>query len=424
MRTLRVVRRVAAALAVGVTLTACTIEQDLTPRVDDAVAEPEPSPTESASTDDAEGDAVAEASPAPSPSPDPEPSPEPDDTASPTSAPSPRSEPSPKPTSTDPSPSPDPTTSPSPTANRAPSATDDTATVQEDGSVTVAAADNDRDPDGDTLRVVRVTSPTNGTARVVDGRASYVPVANFNGTDRFSYTVQDPDGLEDTGVITVTVTPVNDRPVARADSGYLVQQGGAVFLGNLLDNDSDIDGDGLAIELVSGGTYGTVKSIDDETVEYSHGNSSAGTSDTFQYRVNDGTTFSDPVTVTIGINRRPNARNDALVIGVSNAPELVDFNVISGTFNGSNCCTGSESWNGGADTDPDGDALTYLGPTSISRPSWMLGFQCNSSGRCQIRIKECTYLPSPYTITYTIQDARGGTDTGTMSIRPYDNCIY
>ncbi len=46
---------------------------------------------------------------------------------------------------------------------------------------------------------------------------TYTPGANFHGTDSFTYTVSDGT-LTDTATVAITVTPVNDAPVAANDS--------------------------------------------------------------------------------------------------------------------------------------------------------------------------------------------------------------
>lgn len=148
----------------------------------------------------------------------------------------------------------------------------------------------------------------------------------------------------------------------------------------------------------------------------------AGPSDTFQYRASDGQASSAPTTVTIAVNRPPVARNDSMLVTMGYNDETFTFNVITGALGGG-CCSGGESWSPGIDTDADGDSLTYVTPRSLSRPYWMTGFQCSAAGTCQITVKGCTGLASPWTYTYTVSDGRGGQDTATMSFRPVHNCI-
>jgi hypothetical protein len=46
----------------------------------------------------------------------------------------------------------------------------------------------------------------------------YTPAANFNGTEVITYTVSDGTLTDETGTLTITVTAVNDAPVAVDDT--------------------------------------------------------------------------------------------------------------------------------------------------------------------------------------------------------------
>ncbi len=109
--------------------------------------------------------------------------------------------------------------------NDAPVANDDSATTPEDTPVAIDVTANDTDVDGnlDPTSVTVTSGPANGAVAVdpVTGAVTYTPDADFNGTDSFTYEVCD-DGtpvLCDTATVTVTVTPVNDPPVANDDVG-------------------------------------------------------------------------------------------------------------------------------------------------------------------------------------------------------------
>ncbi|MEA1834546.1 Ig-like domain-containing protein [Methylobacterium durans] len=83
----------------------------------------------------------------------------------------------------------------------------------------------DTDPDGDRLAVVPGSLRAgHGTVSLNgDGTIRYVPEANFNGTDTILYNVADGNGGVSTGAVTVTVSPVNDVPLA----GALADRAGA-----------------------------------------------------------------------------------------------------------------------------------------------------------------------------------------------------
>jgi hypothetical protein len=80
---------------------------------------------------------------------------------------------------------------------------DDSASTPAGIPVTVPVLANDSDLDGDTLTVVEVTTPANGTAVInTDGTITYTPNAGFTGTDTFTYTVTDGT---DTATASITI---------------------------------------------------------------------------------------------------------------------------------------------------------------------------------------------------------------------------
>ncbi|WP_420496749.1 Ig-like domain-containing protein [Vibrio fluvialis] len=84
----------------------------------------------------------------------------------------------------------------------------------QDGSLTIDPSvllANDSDPDGDTLEITSVDSPSTGTVALNDdGSISFKPAPGFDGDATFTYTVKDSDGLTDTATVTVHVAPISD----------------------------------------------------------------------------------------------------------------------------------------------------------------------------------------------------------------------
>src|SRR5205085_2234489 len=109
--------------------------------------------------------------------------------------------------------------------NDAPVAIDDTATTAEDTVLngTVSLISNDTDVDGPTVSldassVGTFTTVQGGTIVVAaNGTYTYPPAPYSNLTDTFDYTVTDGT-LTDVGRLTITVTAVNDAPVAIDDT--------------------------------------------------------------------------------------------------------------------------------------------------------------------------------------------------------------
>ena len=128
--------------------------------------------------------------------------------------------------------------------NDAPVGVADSYSVSEDHSLSVAAPGvlgNDTDADGNPLTATVLTAPTHQTSFTLnaDGSFDYTPVADYYGPDSFTYTVSD-GFLTSTATVSLTVTPVNDAPVAHGDSATLAEDSSDVPV-DVLANDTDAD---------------------------------------------------------------------------------------------------------------------------------------------------------------------------------------
>ncbi len=185
--------------------------------------------------------------------------------------------------------------------NDPPVAVNDSTNVVEDASVTIDVLANDSDVDGDTLSIVSFVS-TNGTVINTGTNLVFAPDTNFNGTATILYTVSDGNGGTNSAVITITVSPENDPPVA-VDDSYSVNGTTNLIVSatsGVLSNDFDVDGDSLTAALVSNPSHGTITLNGDGSFTFVPTNNYHGP-DTFTYQVNDGTTTSAVATVTITI---------------------------------------------------------------------------------------------------------------------------
>ncbi|MGH1454785.1 MAG: Ig-like domain-containing protein [Paracoccaceae bacterium] len=273
--------------------------------------------------------------------------------------------------------------------NMGPTAGDDTATVDEDGSVDIPVLLNDTDPEGDPLTVTSATAD-NGTVTVnPDGTLEYTPDPDYNGPDTITYVVEDGQGGSDTGTVTVTVTPVNDAPVAEDDADTTLEDNAVVV--DVLGNDSDVDGDTLTVTSATDGANGTTEVNPDGTITYTPNADFVG-EDTFSYVVDDGMGGSDTATVTITVT----GENDAPVVTGEDVTTDEDTPLTIDVL--------------ANDTDPDGDTLSIQGVPVAEHGTVTV----NPDGTLE-------YTPDPDyngpdTITYVVEDGQGGSDTGTVTV--------
>ncbi|HTO82192.1 MAG TPA: tandem-95 repeat protein, partial [Methylomirabilota bacterium] len=181
----------------------------------------------------------------------------------------------------------------------------DTVVTNEDVAVGGNVLANDTDVDGDALTATLVTGPGHGTLVFnADGTFTYTPALNFNGADKFTYVANDGTANGNVATVNITVTPVNDPPVAKNDSVTTAED--TAVKGAVLANDTDVDGDILTASLVGGPANGTLVFNPDGTFTYTPNANFSGT-DSFSYKANDGTADSNVATVAITVTPVPDA---------------------------------------------------------------------------------------------------------------------
>jgi VCBS repeat-containing protein len=198
---------------------------------------------------------------------------------------------------------------------------------------------NDTDADGDTLHAVQVTAPANGLLTFhADGTFVYTPNQFFHGNDSFTYKAN--DGTLDSNVVTVSilVLHVNQPPVGN-DDFYSIKEN-QTLSGNVVANDTDVDGTGLTALLQDSPTHANNFTLhSDGTFAYTPELNYHGT-DSFTYFAYDGRLTSSLVTVHINVtfvNHPPVGVNDSFSI---NENGTLSGNVVAN------------------DTDVDGQSLT------------------------------------------------------------------
>ena len=249
-------------------------------------------------------------------------------------------------------------------ANQTPAAVDDAYTVAEGATLSVTAATgvllNDTDPGANTLTAVLVTNPTRGALTLsIDGSFTYVHSGGEDTSDSFTYVANDGTGDSNVATVTITVTSVNDPPVASGDA-YTVAEGGTLSVTaatGVLDNDTDAEGNSLAAVLVTNVNKGRITLDGDGSFTYVH-SGGEDTSDSFTYNANDGTGDSNTATVTIAVtsvNDPPVASGDAYT--VAEGGTLVTTAATSVLLN---------------DTDAEGNTLTAVLVTTVANGTLLL----------------------------------------------------
>jgi hypothetical protein len=191
--------------------------------------------------------------------------------------------------------------------NDAPVANDDAFTVNEGSTINLDLAFNDIDVDDglDLTSIIIVSGPTNGTITVnADGTVDYTHDGSETVADSFIYTIDDASGAtSNTGFVSLTITPVNDAPIAGNDN-LATNQGAPLTirpLTDLLVNDTDAEGNLLTITGFTQPANGTVVNNGNGTWTYTPNPTFSGV-DSFTYTADDGNGGTDTATLNITVN--------------------------------------------------------------------------------------------------------------------------
>ena len=191
--------------------------------------------------------------------------------------------------------------------NHVPTANSQNISLQEDStkSITLKATDSD----GDTLRYTILSNPAHGTLSGTAPNITYIPTANFHGSDSFKFRVSDGIFNSNIATVNITITSVNDKPTATSKSVTVAEDSkdNAITL-----SATDVDNDTLTYSIVSNPTHGELTGSGTNrkytpTANF-HGN------DSFTFKVNDGKVDSSVATITIKVTNV----NDAPVISKDN----------------------------------------------------------------------------------------------------------
>jgi subtilisin-like proprotein convertase family protein len=240
-----------------------------------------------------------------------------------------------------------------------------------------------------------------GPTVTANGDLSFTTAANAFGVATIGIRLKDNGGTANGGIDTsptrtfaITVSPVNDAPVATNDLLVALEDSPLqIQPAELLDNDFDLESDPLSVQTLLGPLHGSLAANPDGSFTYLPGPDYFGT-DSFTYMARDGTLDSDPATVTIvvkPVNDRPTASDDAAAA----YGRPVSVRVLDNDF------------------DVDGDPVRIV---SHTRPNM---------GRVSRFGSALVYTPvagagGVDSFTYTIADSSGALSTGVVAVTNTD----
>ena len=291
--------------------------------------------------------------------------------------------------------------------NDAPTTNDLSVTIDENRTARIIGINLDgADVDGDDLTYSVVSDASNGTTSISGATLTYTANQDWNGTETITYKANDGTLDSNTSTITITVTSINDVPVASAISASTNEDTAkAITL-----SATDVEGDNLTYSIVSSPSNGSLGSVSGTSVTYTPNADWNGT-DTFTYKANDGTADSNTATVTVTVA----AVNDApIAYGFNQTTEEDNAKTITlrQTSPGSN--TGTNNEGGVYDPDIETDQDTPITFSLVSQPS-------NGTATLASGDNDVTYTPNANwngtdTFTYKGNDGTADSNTATVTV--------
>ncbi len=290
-------------------------------------------------------------------------------------------------------------------ANQPPIAVDDSYSTGFNEALTVNVANgllaNDSDPEGDPIAVTIVTAESLGSLNVsADGSFTYTPNDGASGLETVEYTISDGYAIA-TATLTITIE-ANQPPIA-VDDSYSTGFNEALTVNvanGLLANDSDPEGDPIAVTIVTAESLGSLNVSADGSFTYTPNDGASGL-ETVEYTISDGYAIATAtLTITIEANQPPIAVDDSYSTGFN---EALTVNVANGLL--------------ANDSDPEGDPIAVTIVTAESLGS--LNVSADGS---------FTYTPNDgvsgvETVEYTISDGYNiATASLSITIQPMIDC--
>ena len=259
--------------------------------------------------------------------------------------------------------------------NNPPAASSQSLSLDEDATQSVTLTVTDAD--GDALSYTILTQPAHGILTGVVPNLTYAPNADYNGTDSFTFKANDGEADSNGATVSITVSPVNDAPVLDSVADITVNEGETI---TITPSATDVDGDELTYSYSGWITTNSYATDYDDAGGY-----------TVTVTVSDGTLedFQDVTVAVNNINRPPVF--EPISEKVVTEGEHLEFSLYA--------------------SDPDGDTLNY---SVTNNPS-----NSGLSGGLFTFNPDCTQAGA-YQVTFTADDANGGTESQTVAITVMD----
>ena len=249
------------------------------------------------------------------------------------------------------------------------------------------------DPEGAALTFSISTQPQNGTVTASGAAGTYTPNENFNGTDTFAYIASDGALSSQAGLVSVTVTAVDDDPNTMNVSAITDEDNEVVITLEA----EEYDGDTISFNIKDNPTSGSV-TLNGDKATYIPNENYYG-SDSFTFEAVDYTAKKILNTATASITINP----------INDAPVVEDISVEG--WDNQNL---SIQLNG---VDIDGDNLSYsIVDNAASVNAYISG--------SNIEIENTNHYWGTDSITFQAYDGSAYSDTATLSIAYKRNVNY
>ncbi|WP_170214852.1 Ig-like domain-containing protein [Halomonas halmophila] len=299
------------------------------------------------------------------------------------------------------------------TVNAVDDAVADSFTTQEDTPLSDDVSTNDTHSAAATYSLN--ADATNGTVSLnPDGTFTYTPDADYNGSDSFTYDVEDVNGDTETVTVDLTVEPVNDAPIAIDLSDRSSDDSETISLdvsGNFSDVDSGdsltFSASGLPPGLMIDPSTGVISGVLDSSA--SQGGDAGSYQVTISASDGNGGSVAQNFEWTVS-NPAPDAQDDSATTDEDSYLSVPSDGVLSN------------------DIDPDGDSLGIIevnddtsslntavsgdnGGTFIIRADGSYDFDPGSDFQQLDQGESATT-----SVSYTVDDGEGGKNTATLTV--------